>query len=188
MPSIQRFELSLNDTIKLLTREPLLIVRLPILKPGLQKTMRPERKKPYQDRTFALHNPLELDNDDLDLLKLDHLSWMRLLGEVLQIAPLYSTMGETLFKHIFTYPWSQYIWQASSIWSLLDSILNLRFGLINSRTTSSFSTMVMSWRFTWELTQSYSSRHTQASSIWYLLDSILNLRFDTSILHHYFIS
>jgi hypothetical protein len=36
-----------------------------------------------------LRNPLELDNDDLDLLKLHHLSWMRLLGEVLRIAPPY---------------------------------------------------------------------------------------------------
>jgi hypothetical protein len=31
---MQRFELSPNDTNKLLTQEPLLIVRLPILKPG----------------------------------------------------------------------------------------------------------------------------------------------------------
>jgi hypothetical protein len=58
--------------------------------------MRPVRKKPYQYHTFALSIPLELDNDDLDLLKLDHLSWLRLLGEVLRIAPPYSTMGETL--------------------------------------------------------------------------------------------
>jgi hypothetical protein len=36
--------------------------------------MRPVRKKPYQEHTFALRIPLELDEDDLDLLKLDHLS------------------------------------------------------------------------------------------------------------------
>jgi hypothetical protein len=35
---MQRFELSPNDMIKLLTREPLLIVRLPILKPDLPNT------------------------------------------------------------------------------------------------------------------------------------------------------
>jgi hypothetical protein len=46
--------------------------------------------------------------------------------------------------------------------------LNLRFGLINSRTTSSFSAMVMSWRFTWGHTKSYSSRHT-----WYKLNSLM---------------
>jgi hypothetical protein len=36
--------------------------------------MRPVRKKPYQEHTFALSIPLELDGDDLDLLKLDYLS------------------------------------------------------------------------------------------------------------------
>jgi hypothetical protein len=36
--------------------------------------MRPVRKKPYQDYTFALRIPLELDDDVLDLLKLDYLS------------------------------------------------------------------------------------------------------------------
>jgi hypothetical protein len=71
---MQRFELSSNDTNKLLTREPLLIVRLSILKPGLPNTMRPVRKKLYQDHIFALHILLELDGDDLDLLKLDYLS------------------------------------------------------------------------------------------------------------------
>jgi hypothetical protein len=84
---MQRFKLCPNDTIKLLTREPLLIVRLPILKPGLPNTMRPLRKKTYQDHTFALRIPLELDDDGLVSLKLDHLSWLRLLGEVLRIAP-----------------------------------------------------------------------------------------------------
>jgi hypothetical protein len=74
MPSMQRFELSPNDTIKLLNREPLLIVLLSILKPGLPSTMRPVRKKSYQKHTFALRIPLELDGDDLNLLKLDYLS------------------------------------------------------------------------------------------------------------------
>ena len=54
MPMMQRFELSTTDTLKL-TWEPLLIVRLAIL-------------KPYQYHTFALRIPLELDDDDLDLL------------------------------------------------------------------------------------------------------------------------
>jgi hypothetical protein len=74
MPSKQRFELSPNDTIKLLTREPLLIEWLSILKPGLPNTMRPIRKKPYQDHTFALCIPLDLDEDGIDFLKLKHLS------------------------------------------------------------------------------------------------------------------
>jgi hypothetical protein len=39
--------------------------------------------------------------------------------------------------------------------------LNLRFDLINFWINSSFSIMMMSWRYTWDLTQSYSSRHTR---------------------------
>jgi hypothetical protein len=84
---MQRFELFPNDTIKLLTREPLLIVWLPILKPGFPNTMRPRRKKPYQDHTFALCIPLDLDDDGLVSFELEHLSWSCLLGEVLRIAP-----------------------------------------------------------------------------------------------------
>jgi hypothetical protein len=74
MPIMQWFEVSSNDMIKLLTREPLLIVRLPILKPSLPNTMRPVRKKLYQEHTFSLCIPLELDDDGLVSLKLDHLS------------------------------------------------------------------------------------------------------------------
>jgi hypothetical protein len=95
---MQRFELASNNTIRLLNREPLLIVRLPILKPSLPNTMRPVRKKSYQDHTFALRIALEIDDDDLVSLKLDHLCWLRLLGEVLRIAPPYSTMEETLVE------------------------------------------------------------------------------------------
>jgi hypothetical protein len=36
--------------------------------------MRPERKKTYQDHTFALRIPLELDIDGLNSLKMEHLS------------------------------------------------------------------------------------------------------------------
>jgi hypothetical protein len=104
---MQRFELYLNDTTKLLTQEPLLIVRLLILQPGLTTNiMRLVRRKPYQEHTFALCIPLELDDDCHVFLKLEHLSWSCLLGEVLRIASSYTTMGKTLFKHIFTYPWS----------------------------------------------------------------------------------
>jgi hypothetical protein len=95
---MQRFELSLNNTNKLLTREPLLIIQLSIQKPGLPNTMRLVRKKPYQDHTFALRIPLEIDDDDLVSLKLDRLCWLHLLGEVLQIALPYSTMEETLVE------------------------------------------------------------------------------------------
>jgi hypothetical protein len=35
--------------------------------------MRPVRKKPYQNHTFALRIPLELDDDGLDSLKMEQL-------------------------------------------------------------------------------------------------------------------
>jgi hypothetical protein len=70
---MQKFELSQNDMTRLLTRDPHLIVRLSILKPGLPNTIRPVRKKLYQYYTFALCIPLELDNDGIDSLKLEHL-------------------------------------------------------------------------------------------------------------------
>jgi hypothetical protein len=47
---------------------------------------------------FALCISLELDDDDPFSLRLDHLSLLRLLGEVLRIAPPYSTMGEILVE------------------------------------------------------------------------------------------
>jgi hypothetical protein len=42
--------------------------------------MRPVRKKPYQDHTFALRITLELDDDGLDSLKMGHLSLSSLLA------------------------------------------------------------------------------------------------------------
>jgi hypothetical protein len=42
---MQRFELSPNDTIKLLTQEPFLIVRLPILKTQSPKHYETEKKE-----------------------------------------------------------------------------------------------------------------------------------------------
>ena len=74
MTRMQRFELSLNDTVKLLTREPLLIVRLSILNPVSHQHHETGKRETYQDHTFALRIPLELDDDDLVLLKLEHLS------------------------------------------------------------------------------------------------------------------
>jgi len=36
--------------------------------------MRPVKEKTYQEHTFALRIPLELDDGDLDLLKMERLS------------------------------------------------------------------------------------------------------------------
>ena len=73
--SMQRFELSPNDVTELLIREPLLIVRLSILNPvSHTHNVRPAKGKTYQYYTFVLSIPLELDVDDLALLKMERLS------------------------------------------------------------------------------------------------------------------
>ena len=143
---MQRFKLSPNDTNKLLTREPLLIVRLSMLQTGLTTTPW-DRKKETLSRSYIclVHIPLKLDDDDLVHLKMERLSWLILVVEVLWIAPPYSIMGEPLFRHIFTYPWSHKRRQASSIWSLLDAHLELALWLDLPRIISSFFIEMMSW-------------------------------------------
>ena len=74
MPNMQRFELSSNDTVKLLTSRAPLDSTAIEPKPGLPNYMRPVKEKTYQEQTFALRIPLELDDDDLVLFKLEHLS------------------------------------------------------------------------------------------------------------------
>ena len=67
----------------------------PIIR-SLINTIRPVKKKPYQGHTFALRNPLELDDDDLDHLKLDHLSWLRSAWwRLVKCSPIHN-MGELL--------------------------------------------------------------------------------------------
>ena len=59
--------------------------------------MRPVKKKPYQDHTFALRiKPLEVDEDDLHLLKTHHLPRLR-FGEDSLDSPPYTKMGDALF-------------------------------------------------------------------------------------------
>ena len=53
--------------------------------------------KGFRDETFYSRIPLELDDDDLDHLKMEHVSWSSLLDEDSQIAPPYSIMGKPLF-------------------------------------------------------------------------------------------
>ena len=74
MARMQWFELSSNDPIKLLTSRAPLDSTAIEPKPGLPNYMRPVKEKTYQDHTFALRIPLELDDDDLVLFKLEHLS------------------------------------------------------------------------------------------------------------------
>jgi hypothetical protein len=49
--------------------------------------MRPAKEKPYQGHTFALRNPLELHDDDLELLEMDHRSSLRLLVKTCKLLP-----------------------------------------------------------------------------------------------------
>ena len=74
MARMQWFELSSNDPIKLLTSRAPLDSTAIEPKPGLPNYMRPVKEKTYQEQTFALRIPLELDDDDLDLLKMERLS------------------------------------------------------------------------------------------------------------------
>ena len=64
------------------------------------------------------HSPLELDDDDLVLLTMDHLSWLRWVDGDYMIAPPYSTMGEPLFVTSSQVHWHHNEWQASRTWSL----------------------------------------------------------------------
>ena len=79
---MQWFELSTNDTIKLLIESPLDSMAID------PKTRSPN----YHHETGKMenlsranlclaHGPLEIYDDDLDSLKLDHLSWLRWLDE-----------------------------------------------------------------------------------------------------------
>ena len=74
MARMQWFELSSNDPIKLLTSRAPLDSTAIYPKPGLSNNMRPVKEKTYQEQTFALRIPLELDDDDLVIFKLEHLS------------------------------------------------------------------------------------------------------------------
>ena len=84
---MQRFELSPKWYDRVTHSRALLIVQQLTYKPVSNYTMRPERKKPYQEQTLYLRIPLELDDDDLDRNKMEHLYWLCLLDEVLWIAP-----------------------------------------------------------------------------------------------------
>ena len=90
------------------------------------------------------HGPLELDDDDLDSLKLDHLSWLCWLDEDWWIAPPYSTMGEPLFRTSSQVHCHHKGRQASSIWSLRDAPLELAHGNLDDdhHLMSSFSWVV----------------------------------------------
>ena len=75
-PMMQRFELSSTDMDKLLTRGLLLIERQTILYTGLPNKCNETGKRETLSRTYLClaHIPLELDDDELVHLKMEHLS------------------------------------------------------------------------------------------------------------------
>ena len=70
---MQRFELS-EGYNRVTHSRALLIVQQLNYKPVSNYTMRPVRKKPYQEQTLTLPVPIELDGDDLDRTKMECLS------------------------------------------------------------------------------------------------------------------
>ena len=109
-------------------------------------TMRPVRRKPYQDHTFALR----IFHLSLMMTILSTSRWNAFLDcswlvKSCELLPPYSIMGEPFFRHIFTYPWSHKRCQASSIWSLLDAHLELALWLDLPQIISSFFIEMMSW-------------------------------------------
>ena len=95
---MQWFELFTNDTIKLLIESPLDGTAIdPITRSPNYHHETGKVENLSRANLCLAHSPLELDDDDLDFLKLDHLSWLRWLYEDKLIAPPYSTTGEPLF-------------------------------------------------------------------------------------------
>jgi hypothetical protein len=157
---MQRFELSLNDTIKLLTREPLLIVRLSILKPGLPKNYETGKKETLSKSYLCLAH---------STWARWWRSWSSQVGLPFMIVLARWSLadcsailhyGRDTSRNIFTCSLPQNGHQASSKWYLLYAYLELALRIDQHCTSSSSFLMMMSWECTWEFTPSYSSRHT----------------------------
>ena len=119
MARMQRFEVSLNDTVKLLTsRAPLDSTAIYPITRSPTNTMRPVKDKTYQDHTFALRIPLELDYDDLCSPQ-DGTPFLIVFActclTKTHISSHPYSIWESLIWHIFTYPLPSSIWQASRI-------------------------------------------------------------------------
>ena len=73
---MQWFELSMNDTIKLLIESPLDSTAIdPICRSPNYHHETGKIENLSRANLCLAHGPLELGDDDLDSLKLDHLSW-----------------------------------------------------------------------------------------------------------------
>jgi hypothetical protein len=144
---MQRFELSLNNTNKLLTREPLLIVRQSILKPSLPHYE--AGKKEILSRTY---------------LSLAHYTWARwwrswssqvglpflivlARWSLADCSPILH-YGRDTSRNIFTCPLPPNGHRASSKWYILEAYLELALRLNQHCTSSSSFIIMMSWECT----------------------------------------
>ena len=79
---MQWFEFSMNDTTKLLIESPLDSTAIdPITRSPNYHHETGKIENLSRANLCLAHGPLELDDDDLDSLKLDHLSWLCWLDE-----------------------------------------------------------------------------------------------------------
>ena len=79
---MQWFELSMNNTIKLLIESPLDSTTIdPITRSPNYHYETSKIENLSRANLCLAHGPLELDDDDLDSLKLDHLSWLCWINE-----------------------------------------------------------------------------------------------------------
>ena len=92
--------------------------------------MRPVKEKTYQDHTFALRIPLELDDDDLDLFKWTTFLDCALHGEDSHNAPPYTKMGVLLLATSSLDHYLQMGLKLQAYDIFYMSILNLHYDLI----------------------------------------------------------
>jgi hypothetical protein len=162
IPSKQRFDLSPNDTNKLLTQEPLLIVRLSILKPGLPHYKTGKKETLSRSYLYLLHSTwarwwwywLPQNGTPFFFHACSHL----LHEDISKYSPI-PQYGRDLLRSISMSPF-HYLDFVFAQW------IDQHF------TSSYFSINMMSWECALDLTPYYSSRHTL-----YRLNSLMtNLR------------
>jgi hypothetical protein len=88
MQSMQGFEISLNDTIKLSFGSPLDSMGNYPINPASQQHQETGKRESLSRKTLILRIPLELDDENIDRFKIERLFSLYLLDEVLRIAPV----------------------------------------------------------------------------------------------------
>jgi hypothetical protein len=144
MPRMQMFEISPNDKIR--SRERPLIVWLSTYKPVSQQTHETGKRENLSRTSFSLRIPVELDDDDLDILRITILDCTFLVKSCECIHILHYEKASV--RNIFTCPSSLNGCHASSIWYLLESHVEMALWLDQSWIIPSLFIMMMPWRYT----------------------------------------